>query len=57
MNDDDNTGVYLAVFCFFISFAVGLGVGTSTGHERACTSVKMEWVIDKCMKVTREEAK
>jgi hypothetical protein len=27
------------------------------GSKRACESVKMEWVKDKCMKVTREEVK
>ena len=32
-------------------------IGTYVGYESACTSVKMEWVKDKCMKVTREEVK
>ena len=32
-------------------------IGTYVGYERACESVKMEWVKDKCMKVTREELK
>ena len=32
-------------------------LGSYLGAERACESVKMEWVKDKCMKVTREEMK
>lgn len=32
-------------------------IGNFVGQERACESVKMEWVKDKCMKVTREEVK
>ena len=39
---------------------IGLGaynIGNFVGHDQACASVKMEWVNDKCMKVTREEVK
>jgi hypothetical protein len=32
-------------------------VGNYVGTEKACESVKMEWVKDRCMKVTREEVK
>ena len=32
-------------------------LGGYLGAERACESVKMEWVKDKCMRVTREEVK
>jgi hypothetical protein len=35
----------------------GLVWGANIGAENACQSVKMEWVKDKCMKVTREEVK
>ena len=29
-------------------------IGNYVGAEKACESVKMEWVKDKCIKVTRE---
>jgi hypothetical protein len=32
-------------------------IGSQVGSDRACQSVKMEWVKDKCMRVTREEVK
>ena len=32
-------------------------LGKISGTYNACSSVKMEWVVDKCMKVTREEVK
>ena len=32
-------------------------IGNFVGHDQACASVKMEWVKDKCMKVTREDVK
>ena len=40
-----------------VSVLTGFSIGNSVGNERACESVKMEWVKDKCMKVTREEVK
>lgn len=43
--------VFLAVFCFAI---VGYISGAASGRLQACESVKLEWVQDKCMKVTRE---
>jgi hypothetical protein len=43
--------VFIAVFCFAI---VGYISGAEAGKKIACESVKMEWVKDKCMKVTRE---
>jgi len=45
--------VFLAVFCFAI---VGYISGAAAGRLQACESVKLEWVQDKCMKVTREAA-
>ena len=36
---------------------IGSLAGRSAGAEKACESVKMEWVKDRCMKVTREEVK
>lgn len=41
----------------FITFLIGIAVGDYIGHETACKSVQLEWVKDKCMKVTREEVK
>jgi hypothetical protein len=41
----------LAIFCFFM---FGLTSGLAKGKAQACESVKLEWVQDKCMKVTRE---
>lgn len=32
-------------------------LGADAGVKRACSSIKGEWVDDKCMKVTREEVK
>lgn len=32
-------------------------LGGYLGAQRACKSVNMEWVKDKCVKVTREEMK
>ena len=40
-----------------IFLLIGAYVGNSSGHEAACKTVGLEWVKDKCMKVTREELK
>ena len=36
---------------------LGTGFGKMLGRDQACESVKLEWVKDRCMLVTREEAK
>lgn len=49
--------IILAVLIAIV-FTVWGGVwGTEMGAKHACKSVNMEWVNDKCMKVTREEVK
>ena len=40
-----------------VSVLAGFSIGNAVGQDRACKSVKMEWVKGKCMKVTREEVK
>jgi len=40
----------LCVCCLTLGFLKG----AEAGHKTACESVKLEWVQDKCMKVTRE---
>jgi hypothetical protein len=41
----------IVVFCFSM---LGFISGQESGSKKACQSVKLEWVQDKCMKVTRE---
>ena len=48
---------WIVVVLFIVGILVGSIIGHSVGLSRACDSVKMEWVKDKCMKVTREEMK
>ena len=48
---------WIVVVLFIVGIFVGSIIGHSMGLSRACDSVKMEWVKDKCMKVTREEVK
>jgi hypothetical protein len=43
--------IFIAVICFG---ALGFIDGKKAGAKEACQSVKLEWVADKCMKVTRE---
>jgi len=57
-----NTGetVVSTVATILLSFLMlgwGFFWGDIIGAEKACQSVKMEWVKNKCMKVTREEMK
>ena len=47
----------IIVIWAIVFFFAGFSIGNSVGNERACESVKMEWVKGKCMKVTREEVK
>jgi len=46
----------LLVVLFFIAMLnwFAYTIGNYVGAEKACESVKMEWVKDKCVKVTRE---
>jgi membrane protein DedA with SNARE-associated domain len=57
----DEFNVYWLIIIIIIAAipgaAIGLLVGRLAGAEMACESVKMEWVKDRCMKVTREEVK
>jgi len=48
------TAIVVLLMCFAL---FGFGYGQKAGQEVACQSVKLEWVKDKCMKVTREEVK
>lgn len=47
----------IIIVIWAIVFLVGLTFGIDMVAKDACNSVKMEWVKDKCMKVTREEVK
>ena len=48
--------IVIAVMCSVL-FGLGGSIGNDMGKEKACKSVNLEWVKDKCMKVTREEVK
>ena len=52
------TDVYFIVFLIIVLGACFAGAGfidgKKEGAKEACQSVKLEWVQDKCMKVTRE---
>ena len=54
---EDNKFVILVVAVAGVLIWAGVNVGILIGEERACESVKMEWVKDRCMRVTREEVK
>jgi len=55
----DETAVFIVgvIILSCLSLVWGMVWGANIGAENACQSVKMEWVKDKCMKVTREEVK
>jgi hypothetical protein len=57
IKDDVAVFVIGVIFLSCLSLVWGLVWGANLGAESACQSVKMEWVKDKCMKVTREEVK
>ena len=60
MNEDTKVAILvvaLAAVCSWAGFGFGRLAGDANGAERACQSVKMEWVKDRCMRVTREEVK
>lgn len=50
--------IFFAItFCscmLMAAVAYGYENGANQGHSEACTSIGLEWVKDKCMKVTRE---
>lgn len=52
------TDGYFIVFLIIVLSACFAGAGfldgKKEGAKEACQSVKLEWVQDKCMKVTRE---
>ena len=56
MNGDIPENFLILVATAMIGWAT-YHIGNFVGHDQACASVKMEWVNDKCMKVTREEVK
>ena len=50
-----NLSETLIVIALIFGLAVwGFICGQESGQKRACESVKLEWVKDKCMKVARE---
>jgi len=54
-----STGGHLAILVSVFIALMGLVklgyiLGDEYGRRTACESVKLEWVQDKCMKVTRE---
>ena len=51
------TELIFVVVMLFGAMAFGIEVGADKGQVEACKSVQLEWVRDKCMKVTREELK
>lgn len=57
MNDEVLAYGLIVALLMFTGAMFGYGFGKSVGYEAACQSIKMEWVKDKCMKVTREEVK
>jgi len=55
MTSRESNGVLVAAFAFgFFCGMIGFSLGFEHGKKQACASVKLEWVQDKCMKVTRE---
>ena len=60
MDEDTKVAIFivaLALVCISAGFSFGRLHGDTEGAELACQSVKMEWVKDRCMRVTREEVK
>jgi uncharacterized membrane protein YdjX (TVP38/TMEM64 family) len=57
MRDELVYGLIIITIAAIPGAVIGLLAGRSAGAEKACESVKMEWVKDRCMKVTREEVK
>lgn len=54
MNTGEVIGVMIAILLASSMAMLGLTFGLERGQKQACESVKLEWVQDKCMKVTRE---
>lgn len=59
MNDDFELKAIILVGLVMsaIGLRIGYVKGADHGYTAACQSVHLEWVKDKCMKVTREELK
>ena len=53
----DMTETFLCLAAVAVIGWATYNIGNLVGQKRACESVKMEWVKDKCMKVIREEMK
>jgi hypothetical protein len=51
-----NTKIFLAI-ALANTLILGSVFGKMVGRVQACESVKMEWVNDRCMLVTRQDFK
>ena len=55
---DNNKIVFVSMLVLSaVCCAIGLTGGITVGHNEACASLHLEWVKNRCMKVTREEVK
>ena len=54
---DDRVVLGMVLVLSAVCVALGLAGGITIGHNEACASLQLEWVKDRCMKVTREEVK
>jgi len=54
---DDLVLPVVVLLVVVICAAMGSIYGVSIGHQEACASLHLEYVKDRCMKVTREEIK
>ena len=54
---DDKIVVWIVFVVAVIGVFAGLLGGVQAGRNEACSSLQLEWVKDRCMKVTREEVK
>ena len=54
---DDKIVLALILVVSAACVALGLASGINIGHNEGCSSLQLEWVKDRCMKVTREEVK
>jgi len=54
MSNGEVMVVLISILLAFVMAMLVLTYGFERGQKQACESVKMEWVQDKCMKVTRE---
>ena len=54
---DEKIVLWIVLVVSVIGVFTGLAGGITVGHNEACSSLHLEWVKDRCMKVTREEVK